>query len=40
VRQEWEIKDDLAMLKHLGLVEVRGRGRGAYWYFVNQAVGE
>lgn len=39
-RQEWETKDDLAMLKHLGLVEVRGRGRGAYWYFVNQAGGE
>jgi hypothetical protein len=31
-----QIKEDLAMLKRLGLVEPRGRGRGAYWFFVNQ----
>lgn len=35
---EWEIKDDLAMLKRLGLVETRGHGRGAAWFFVNQGV--
>lgn len=40
LRQEWEIKEDLAMLKHFGLVKTSGRGRGAYWFFVNQAVGE
>lgn len=36
--QEWEIKEDLAMLKRLGLVETRGRGRGAAWFFINQGV--
>lgn len=35
---EWEIKEDLAMLKRLGLVETRGYGRGASWFFVNQGV--
>ncbi len=35
-RPEWEIKEDLAMLKRLGLVVPRGHGRGAYWFFVNQ----
>jgi ATP-dependent DNA helicase RecG len=28
---EWEIKNDLAALKHLGLVSTRGHGRGARW---------
>jgi ATP-dependent DNA helicase RecG len=28
---EWEIKNDLAALKHLGLVQVRGRARWARW---------
>jgi ATP-dependent DNA helicase RecG len=32
---EWEVKDDLAMLKRLGLVETRGHGRGAAWFLVN-----
>ena len=31
-REDWEIKDDLATLKGLGLVTVEGHGRGAYWY--------
>jgi ATP-dependent DNA helicase RecG len=35
---EWEVKEDLAMLKRLGLVETRGHGRGASWLFVNQGV--
>lgn len=35
---EWEIKEDLAILKRLGLVETRGHGRGASWFFVNQGV--
>lgn len=39
-RPEWEIKEDLAMLKRLGLVMTRGRGRGAYWFFVNQVGSE
>lgn len=32
---EWEIKDDLALLKQLELVETRGHGRGAYWRLAN-----
>lgn len=28
---EWEIKNDLATLKHLGLVQVRGHARWARW---------
>lgn len=28
---EWEIKNDLAALKHLGLVRSKGHGRGARW---------
>ena len=36
--QEWEVKEDLAMLKQLGLVETRGHGRGAAWFFINQWV--
>ncbi|HBL29881.1 MAG TPA: hypothetical protein DD490_23840 [Acidobacteria bacterium] len=28
---EWEIKEDLALLKHLELVQARGHGRGASW---------
>jgi ATP-dependent DNA helicase RecG len=28
---EWEVKEDLALLKQLGLVENFGHGRGAYW---------
>jgi ATP-dependent DNA helicase RecG len=35
---EWEVKEDLALLKRLGLVETRGHGRGASWFFVNQGV--
>jgi ATP-dependent DNA helicase RecG len=32
---EWELKEDLAMLKRLGLAETRGHGRGAYWFLTN-----
>ncbi len=35
---EWEVKEDLALLKRLGLVDTKGHGRGAYWFFVNQGV--
>jgi ATP-dependent DNA helicase RecG len=28
---EWEVKNDLAVLKELELIETRGRGRGAVW---------
>lgn len=28
---EWELKQDLATLKGLGLVDTHGHGRGAYW---------
>lgn len=31
---EWEIKNDLAALKHLDLVQVRGYARGARWILV------
>ncbi len=30
---DWELKNDLAFLKQLDLVEPAGRGRGAYWSF-------
>ena len=33
---EWALKDDLGLLKRLGLVESRGHGRGAFWRFVAQ----
>ena len=33
---EWEVKEDLALLKQLELVRSRGHGRGAYWTLVNQ----
>jgi len=36
VTPELEIKEDLGMLKRLGLVETAGHGRGAYWVLVNQ----
>ena len=29
--EEWQLKNDLAFLKSLGLIELHGRGRGAYW---------
>ncbi len=32
---EWEVKEDLALLKQLELVETRGHGRGAFWRLVN-----
>lgn len=28
---EWEVKNDLTALKHLGLVSIKGYGRGARW---------
>lgn len=33
-RPEWAIKEDLAVLKGLGLVDTAGHGRGAFWYRV------
>jgi ATP-dependent DNA helicase RecG len=33
---EWEVKEDLALLKQLELVRSRGHGRGAYWTLVDQ----
>ncbi|MGI8424104.1 MAG: RNA-binding domain-containing protein [Chloroflexota bacterium] len=33
---EWEVKDDLALLKQLELVRSRGHGRGAYWSLADQ----
>lgn len=33
---EWEVKDDLALLKQLELVQTRGHGRGAYWSLVRK----
>ncbi|MEA3412796.1 MAG: restriction endonuclease subunit S [Pseudomonadota bacterium] len=36
---EWELKNDLALLKKLGLVEPRGHGRGAVWVLVNKGSG-
>lgn len=35
---EWEVKNDLALLKQLGLIEPRGHGRGAVWVLVNQGL--
>ena len=35
---EWEVKEDLALLKRLGLVDTKGHGRGAYWFLLNQGV--
>jgi ATP-dependent DNA helicase RecG len=28
---EWEVKDDLSLLRRLGLVQSHGHGRGAFW---------
>jgi len=33
---EWELEDDLALLKQLELVRALGHGRGAYWSLVDQ----
>lgn len=33
---EWEVKDDLALLKQLELVQPHGYGRGASWSLANQ----
>lgn len=33
---EWEVKNDLLLLKQLALVDTNGHGRGAYWFLVNQ----
>lgn len=30
--RDWEIKDDLAMLRQLGLIQTRGHARGARWF--------
>ncbi|HEX4589920.1 MAG TPA: hypothetical protein VH120_08335, partial [Gemmataceae bacterium] len=31
-RSIWAIKDDLVVLRNLGLVGSQGHGRGAYWF--------
>jgi ATP-dependent DNA helicase RecG len=36
--REWEVKDDLAVLKRLSLAGTHGHGRGAVWFFLNQGV--
>lgn len=33
---EWGIKEDLALLKGLEVVDTHGHGRGAYWFLKNQ----
>ncbi|MFY9821290.1 MAG: ATP-binding protein [Thermoanaerobaculia bacterium] len=33
---DWEVKDDLALLKQLELVRSRGHGRGSSWSLSNQ----
>jgi hypothetical protein len=33
---EWGVKEDLALLKRLGLVETREHGRGGHWPLLNQ----
>ncbi|MGE0715370.1 MAG: ATP-binding protein [Alphaproteobacteria bacterium] len=33
---EWEVKNDLALLKQLGLIETHGHARGARWMLTNQ----
>lgn len=32
---DWEIKEDLALLKRLGMVGNRSRGRGAHWFLAD-----
>lgn len=32
----WELKNDLARLKMLGLIDRQGYGRGAVWYLANK----
>lgn len=34
---DWELKNDLALLRQLGLVETRGHARGARWVLVGKA---
>jgi hypothetical protein len=34
--EEWAIKEDLALLKNLGLIAPVGHGRGARWHLVEQ----
>jgi ATP-dependent DNA helicase RecG len=31
-RPQWAIKDDLALLKRIGLVDITGHGRGSIWF--------
>ena len=38
--QEWQVKEDLSLLKRLALIESRGHGRGAFWRLVRQGLGE
>ncbi len=33
---EWEVRGDLQLLRHLGMAESRGHGRGAVWCFLQK----
>lgn len=33
---EWEVRGDLQLLRHLGMAEAQGRGRGAVWCFLRK----
>lgn len=33
---EWEVRGDLQLLRHLGLADSKGRGRGAFWCFLQK----
>lgn len=35
--EEWQLRDDLALLKSLGLIESRGHGMGAFWFLKRHA---
>lgn len=35
----WELKNDLARLKMLGLLDTQGYGRGAVWHLANKDAG-
>jgi ATP-dependent DNA helicase RecG len=36
----WQLKNDLALLKQLGLIEPRGHGRGAVWALVDKGLAD
>ena len=37
--REWEVKEDLALLRQLGLIEPRGYARGARWLIAGSGTG-